>query len=109
MNAPIPETEIHDSKSCDELLQVLLMEQPLHGDKDVPALDLIAALRKYHHLRDLSHQERFGTPDRQSRQALSDLAEAQRSLQQLAFSKDELAQDFLVEATLKVKRISGPL
>ena len=110
MNAPVP-SDIRplDSQANENPFQVALLDEPLQREKaGMAVVELLAAMRKYHQLRDLSHRERFGTPDRQSWQALSELGDVQRSLQELASGINGTEQDFVVEASLNVRMIPRP-
>lgn len=109
MNAPIPENQLHNHNLSEGLLQVSLMDEPLQNDNTgIPVLELLAALRKYHQQRDFSHQERFGSPDRQSRQALSALDEAQHSLRKIAKGAGDQDVAFIIEASLNVRTRAKP-
>ncbi|MGB1139880.1 MAG: hypothetical protein ACPG1A_03205 [Halioglobus sp.] len=104
MNQAIPEALKHEMETSDDVLSVSLMEEPLHTEQaGMPVLQLLAALRRYDHERNLSHQERYGTPDPQSSQALSELQETQRSLQALTSGKDGSEADILIEASLNLR------
>ena len=107
MNAPIPELRAPVAHTKEDTIQVSLMEEPLHTEQaDMPVVQLLAALRKYHQARDFSHQERFGTPDPQSRRALSELGRVQQSLNELAAGKGP-GEDFIIEASLNVRVAPG--
>lgn len=104
MNAPAQGIHTHKDPISEESLQVSLMEEPLHSESTgIPVLHLLTALRQYHQLRDLSHHERFGEPDPQSRQALSQLEQVQESLQALTARSGEHDMDIRVEASLNLK------
>lgn len=102
MNQAIPELREQDIQGGEDSFQVSLMEEPLHTEHSgMPVMQLLAALRRYHRERDFSHQERFGTPDPQARQALSELGKAQESLRNLVSSGGDA--DILIEACLNLK------
>ena len=101
MNAVVPEQDFQYHQATADSLKVSLMEEPLHSDDSgIPVLQLITALREYHQLRDFSHQERFGTRDPQSTQALNDLEEAHRAMRVLTSSA---GGDVRIEASLNLK------
>ncbi len=107
MNAPIPEIRPHDGPASASYFEVPLIEEPLQCEKTgMPILELLAALRRYHQARDLSHQERFGTPDLQSRQVLAELGRVQQTLRDFTSLKGGSGEDFLVEASLNLKMVS---
>ena len=109
MNAPLPALTKRDGYLSDEIIQVSLLEEPLvEADAGVPLLHLISTLRKYHYQRNLSHQERFGMPDEQAQQALAELGEVQRSLQELTTRMGDDSTGVLVEASLNVRMAPKP-
>jgi hypothetical protein len=84
-------------------MRVSLLEEPLRDNSGMPILQLLEALQKYHRLRDFSHQERFGRPDQQSRQALSELGKVRQSLSELTSGASGEDPDFIIEASLNVR------
>ena len=68
----------------------------------VPLFELLSVMRRFHQVREVSHHERFGTPDRASQQALSELDEALRTLQRLAAEARYIEMKILVDAQLGV-------
>ena len=104
MNAPIPELRRHDLQTDQDSFQVSLLEAPLHCEENgTPVLQLLTALCQYHRLRDLSHQERFGKPDSNSRRALSQLEETRKSLQALTARPGGGSAQLHIEASLNLK------
>jgi hypothetical protein len=104
MNQAVPELKEHETQASDDIFRVSLMEEPLRCEHSgMPVLQLLAALRRYHQERDLSHQERFGTPDPQARQALSELGQAQESLRQLTSGAGDEHDSIVIEACLNLK------
>ena len=104
MNAPLPEPQYRASTATDESIHLPLMQQsPVQEDSGVPLIELLAALRNYYRLRDLSLRERFGSPDRATEQALAKLDEMQQSLQRLAADARDSKRTILVNAQLSVQ------
>ena len=104
MNAAISQARPQARQSNENLLEVSLMEEALDCDTaGTSLLQLLAALRQYHRVRDLSHQERFGAPDPQSQQALSQLEEVRQSLQALSKGADETQRNIRIEACLNLR------
>jgi hypothetical protein len=106
MNAPIPDSVTDDGVTPAEAFTVSLLDGPLRCEQSgVAVLELLAAMRNFHQLRDFSHQERFGAPDGQSRQALSQLGEVQQSLRQLVADAGGKEGAVVVEASLNVRMV----
>ncbi len=103
MNAPTRGLPPQENQAAQDLMHVSLLEEPLRDQTGMPILQLLEALQKYHQLRDFSHQERFGTPDEQSRRALLELGEARQSLNALTSSTGNGRDDFIIEASLNVR------
>ncbi len=109
MNAPIPDRVTDDRAAQAEAFTVALLDGPLRCDKSgVAVLELLAALRNFHQLRDFSHQERFGAPDGQARQALSQLGELQQSLRELVADMSGSDDEVLSQRSSHKGRLSGP-
>lgn len=107
MNAPVPELRARHDHESGEDVSVPLVEGPLRSEQSgMPILELLCALRNYHQARDFSHQERYGKPDRRSRQALSELGELQRSLQAMQPGSGETGELF-IEASLNLRVAPG--
>ena len=95
MNAPVTHVPITDN--TDSNISVSLLKEPLRSqDSDIPLIQLLGAIGQYHNLRDLSHQERFGTHDSSSRRAISEL----RALESLL---RDAGDDFVVDAKLSIE------
>ena len=108
MNARLPDFEELERTAHDDLLQVSLMVEPLHGDHPAtPVRDLFAAVRKFYELRDFSHQVRFGSPHDDSIQALSELSYAQELLQRMTSETRGLNDQVVIEASLRVRLEPG--
>lgn len=102
MNAPIPELRVSNTPEIDGALQVSLLHEPLRSNEsDIPLIELLSAIGQYHRRRDLSHQERFGTHDQQSKRAIDQL----KALEQLLHSANSENEDFVVEASLKIELV----
>lgn len=110
MNAAVPESRTRHEHEGGKDVSVHLVEGPLRSEQSgMPILELLCALRNYHRARDFSHQERYGEPDRQSRQALSELSELQRSLQAMRPGSGSSSEkgELFIEASLNLRVAPG--
>lgn len=105
MNAPIPTPRASGPTDSDSAFRVSLLHGPLRStDRDIPLVQLLGAIRQYHRLQNLSHQERAGTHDLQSRRVLKELADLETLLQ----TADHDNSDLEVSATLHIELIPRP-
>ncbi|MDX1735905.1 MAG: hypothetical protein R3228_16135 [Halioglobus sp.] len=106
MNAPIPELRTRDSAVPENAFEVALTDGPLQTEGNgMPVLELLAALDRYQHLRDISHRERFGTPDPRCREALLELARLRQALRDIGAASAATGGELHIEASLNLRML----
>lgn len=97
MNAPVKHVPLTDDANSNDTIRVSLLQEPLRSsESDIPLLQLLGAIGQYHNQRDLSHQERFGTPDPSAQRAVTELRALEQRLR-------DAGDEFDVDATLNIE------
>lgn len=108
MNAPLTRMPVTKQPAIDNVLQFSLLDESLRCDRTrMPVQHVLAAMRKYYRLRNLSHVERYGTPDAASSEALQELERAEQAL--LSLGENVRDQNVRIEASLTVSVSSDPV